>query len=420
MSGMTSANIITAARINLREGVASVWADADMTAWCAQVAREIARKSGLPKRTCLAISQYTKEIDLGSLPYIEIHRVEYPVGNDPYQPIYRPYEQFDSTLIMNIDTVPTIVSGTLTGTVTWTPNSRAVTGSGTLFTTELKDGYLIQVGKVADAAYKWYQVKTIVSATALTLLDPFTEATTADTISLTKYRDANSCIRIYYTGDYTVSTTSDMPAKYDELAILGIVAHAAQEYAAYHVVGKLTDVTAKIGLAVTEISATGKAIAQLVLAVSDILAARTSFNTTNASVIGTDLTAIGTALDNCKADLDAGIVLINTTNPGGDITSKYTDAAKADVEEAKARTDKVRAYIDVTKPNLDMAVQELQVAAGYVNSATAYLQMADRDLNADRIVTAYMRWADKKMNEYQAQLNNIGSVKVRHFGTRET
>ncbi len=419
MAGMTSANIITAARVNLREAAASVWADADMTAWVAQVAREIARKSGLPKRTCLAITEYTKNVALGDLPYIDINQIEYPVSDDIYQPIYRPYRQFGTTLILDIDTLPTITDGTLTGTVTFTQNSCSVTGAATLFTTELQDGYLIQVGKVASAAYKWYQVMKVVSATALTLVDPFEEADNIDTVSLTKYRDSNSCARVYYTGDYTVSTTSDMPAKYDELAILGIVAHAAQEYAAYKVATNMTDVTAKITLAAAEITTSGKAAAQLVLAISDILAARTSFNTTNSAVIATDLTAIGTALNNCLADLDAGIALIATASPGGDVTGKYTDAAKVDVEEAKARVEKVKTYIDVTKPNLDMAVQELQAAAGYINSATSYLQMADRDLNADRMITAYQRWADKKWNAYQEQLNNVGSVKVRHFGSRE-
>ena len=98
---------------------------------------------------------------------------------------------------------------------------------------------------------------------------------------------------------------------------------------------------------------------------------------------------------------------------------KYADAARVDVEEAKVRIEKIRIYMDVTKPNLEMAVQELQAATGYVNSASAYLQMADRDLNTDRIITAYQSWARRKWDEYQAALNNVGSVKVRHFGTRE-
>ncbi len=419
MSGMTSANLIAAARVDLREATASVWADADMTAWCARVAREISRKTGLKKRTNLAIVEYTKEVDLGDLAYIDILQVEYPIGNGSYSPVYRGFTQFGSTLALDINTVPTIVDGTLTGTVTFTLGSRSVTGSSTLFTTELQAGYLLCVGKVASAAYKWYEIAEVVSATALTLVEPFEETTNTDTVSLTKYRDANSCARILYTGEYTVSTTSDMPAKYDELAILGIAAYAAEAFISDASKDILVDIIAKIALAVTEISGTGKAIAQVVLAVSDILAARTSFNTTNATVIGTDLTAIGTALDNCKADLDAGIALIDTSNAGGDVAGKYTEAAKADVEEARYRIEKVKTYIDVTKPNLEMAAQELQAAAGYVNSATAYLQMADRDVNSDRMIATYQRWSDKKWKDYQTQLNNIGTVKVRHFGSRE-
>ncbi len=419
MSGMTSANLISAARVNLREGTASVWSDNDMTAWCGQVAREISRKAGLRKRANLAIVEYTKEVDLGSLAYIDIIKVEYPVGNNSYSPIYRPKEQFGSTLALDIDTVPTITDGTLTGTVTFTQNSRSVTGSGTDFDGELESGDLLCVGKVVSAAYKWYQIAEVVDDTNLTLIEPFEEANNTDTISLTKYRDSNSCARVYYTGDYTVSTSSDMPAKYDELAILGVTAHAAQAFISDAAKDILVDIIAKIVLAAAEITTAGKGAAQLVLAISDILAARTSFNTTNASVIGTDLTAIGTALDNCVSDLDAGIALIDTYNPGGDVSNKYIEAAKTDVEEAKARTEKVRAYIDITKPNLDLAAQELQAAAGYINSATAYLQMADRDLNSDRMIAVYQRWADRKWNEYQVALNNVGPAKVGHFGSRE-
>jgi len=54
---------------------------------------------------------------------------------------------------------------TLTGTVTFTADSTAVTGSNTLFTTELKVGYYIR----KSGTDEWYRVSAIASATALTL-----------------------------------------------------------------------------------------------------------------------------------------------------------------------------------------------------------------------------------------------------------
>lgn len=401
MAGITAANLAAAARVNLREGTASIWADADITAWINQVAREISRKCGLPKRANLAITQYTKDIDLSSLPYIDINRVEYPVGNGSYDPVYRSYQQFGTALSLNLDTEPTVTNGTLTGTVTWAPNSRTVTGSSTLFTTELAEGYLIQVGKVSDAAYKWYQVAHITSNTALTLVEPFEEATTADTVSLTKYRDNLSCARIYYTTDYTISTTSDMPAKYDEIAVMGVVAHAATEFAADHIVEKLVDITTKIGLANTQ---AGLATARLAQAATDLASGRTNFNTAQ---ITTDMSSAETALDMVATDLGSARSAIDTVNVGGDVGVKYIETAKSNIEEAKVRIEKVKGYIEEPTPNVNIATQEINAAAGYVNQAIGYMQMVDRDLGTDRLVTAYQRWAEKKWDKYQFELSKI-------------
>ena len=408
MSGMTSANIITAARVNLREAAASVWADSDMTAWVAQVAREISRKNGLLKRANLAIVEYTKDIDLSSLSYIEILKVEYPVGNDPEQPILRSFDKFGSTLTLDISGVPEIDDDTLTGTITFTISSRSVTGSGTAFSTELAEGDLIGV----SSGYKYYRVANIASDTALTLSEPFEETTVTDTVNTTKCRDYRSCARIYYSADYTVSTTSDMPAKYDEIAILGVVAHAATEFASDHAADKLADVTTKIGLANTQ---AGLATARLAQAATDLASGRTDFNTTQ---ITTDMASAETALDQVGTDLTSARDLIDTLNEGGDVATKYIETAKADIEEAKIRIEKVKGYIDEPIPNINIATQEINVAVGYVNQALGYIQVADRDLNTFNLVAAYQRWANRKWDEYQKALNSIQQVKVHTFGVR--
>ncbi len=423
MAAITLANAIIAAGSDLYDptyqvhvGGYTAGTTTYLSAKVTQAANEISTAHPLAKRCNLAIVSNTWDVDLSSLTYSRIREVYHPADSDDN----RDFDEYGTTLTVQMDDAPpTITSGTLTGTVTFTQNSRSVTGSGTLFTTQLQEGYLICVGKVASAAFKWYRVAYITSATALTLDEVFEEANNTDTVSLTKYRDSSSCLRINYEGTYTVSTTSDMPQRFDDLLVMGTVAHAATEYAAGKAVTNLTDVAAKIVLAAAELTTSAKGAAQLALAVSDILAARTSFNDTNATVIGTDLTAIGTALNNCLADLDSGLALANTVNVGGEtVTTKYTEAARVDVEEARARTDKVRAYIDVTKPNLDMAVQELQAAAGYVNSATAYLQMADRDINASQLISSYKSWAQMKWQEYQNGLKSIRKIKVHQFGSR--
>jgi len=408
---VTSAEIIAAARVILKETATTIWDDTALGAYLTDAIREITNKEPLKKYVNLAVIEYTKRIDISSLTdlirIIPQNEVEFPVGNPGYNSIMRDTERVGNELEMLLNSIPTITDGTLTGTVTFTKDSRSVTGSGTLFTTELTDG-IDGDFLCLSSGTKYYQIAYITSATALTLAEPFAETTATDTVNVTKYRAHDSVARVCYGAKYTVSTTSDMPQKMDETAILGVAAKAVKSYTAEIIRTNLTDVAAKIVLAAAEITTAGKATAQLALAVSDILAARTSFNTTNATVIGTDLTAIGTALDNCKADLDAGIVLIDTANVGGDVAGKYIEAGKTDVEEAKARTDKVRAYIDVTKPNLEMAAQEIQAAAGYMNNVTSYLKMVESELNVDKLIAANDRVAKDLWDKYQTSLNKLG------------
>lgn len=419
MSGLSSANLITAARVGLREAAASIWSDAEMTSWCAQVAREISRKVGLPKRANLSIIEYTKDVDLGSLSYIDLLRVEYPIGNDSYEPIWRGYTQFGSTLTLDIDAVPTITDGTLTGTVTWAPNYRTVTGSGTLFTEELTEGYLIQVGKVADAAYKWYSIAEIVDDTHLTLNEIFEESTTADTVSLTKYRDSNSCVRVYYTADYTVSTTSDMPAQYDEIAILGIVAHAATEYASNYAQVKLTDVTSKLSSASTS---AGNISARITQAVADLTSGRTNL-VTEWAAYSLVLNDVETALDAIDTDLASARTNVAVTSAGGNLSAKYTETARTLVQETQQRIDKARSHLDAAKTNhdyIDIAAQELSGAASYANQAQSYITQAEQSINVSGLVRQYQTWANMKYQEYQVALNRIGrfSDKVIYPGVR--
>lgn len=417
MAGMTSANLITAVRVNLQEASASKWSDSDMSAWLSQVVREISRKSPLRKRANLAIVEYTKEVDLGSLAYVGDIQVEYPVGNGTYAPVFRKFKQYGSTIALDLTATPDITSGTLTGTVTFTQNSRSVTGSGTAFDTELSDGDLICKGKTADAAYKYYQIAKVVDATTLTLVEPFEEASGADTVSLTKYRDCNSCVRIHYGGEYTVSTTSDMPAKYDELAILGVVAHGAIEYAADYISDKMVDITTKLSTASTS---AGNASARLTQAATDLATTRVDIEAdlTSFAAVFAD---VETDLDQANTDLVSGRALINEVNIGGEVGSKYSDYAQTEIKNAQARLEKARAYLEgakTSKDYVDYATTEINGANGYINQALAYIKLVEQEVNSGSLATAYNKWAFGKWNEYQRKLDNIGYVKVREFGVR--
>ncbi len=405
--GMTAANITIAARNNLREAVASVWTADEMTYWLAQVVREIARKVGLDKRANLPFVQYTNEVTLGSLAYIDLQRIEY-LG------VERNVDLYNSVLTLDLNTVPTITSGTLTGTVTWVPSGHAVSGSGTLFTTELKEGYFIQVGKVADAAYKWYTVAEIVSDTSLVLKESFEEATTADTVSLTKYRDSYGCATVYYTGEYSVSTSSDMPARYDEVAILGLVAHAATNYAANYAQLKMTAVTTALSSAII---ATGKVATRVAQAVNDITEHRTDLviDISSADAVFADAE---TALDRIGTDLATAVTKVDAINRGGKIATEYIDMAKTSVQEAEQRITKMRGYLEKAKTSadfLEIAKSEIASAAGYMNESQENMRQAEQTINSAQLISSYKGWADRKWQEYQFALNGISKVTTKSY-----
>jgi hypothetical protein len=398
---MVKYDILTNSLRGLRDISGDTFDYDDMDGIIDQVVREISRRAGLQKRANLSVVQYTNNVDLGSLPYINISTIEYPVGSFTYKSC----KQYGSTLDLGV-TEPTVTSGTLTGTVTFAPGSRSVSGSSTLFTTELQEGYLIQVGKVADAAYKWYQIAKITSVTALTLVEPFEESTTADTVSLTKYRDSGSCARVYYTGEYTVSTTSDMPARFDEIAILGVIAHAATEYYANYAQLKMAGVSTLLTSAATS---TSTATARITQAATDIGTNRTNLAGFLSAYIAL-LTEAETALDSAVTDLASGRALINTVNIGGDVATKYSTYAQTSISEAKERVDKGRSYLEAgntSKNSIDGALAELQGAAQYLNQSGEYIKQAQVDINAAQLVSSYKTWADRKWDEYQKALYKI-------------
>jgi flagellin-like hook-associated protein FlgL len=397
--------VVTAVRQALKEPVTSAWTDDELGTILDNVLREMANEEPLLKRANLAIIQYTKDIDVSPLTMRDIIRVEYPVGNDPYEPIYRRFTTFGSTIMLDLEEIPDITSGTLTGTVTFTINSRSVTGSGTAFASELSDGDLI----CKSSGTKYYCIAKVVSNTALTLDQPFEESTAADTINLTKYRDYLSCARIIYGGDYTVSSTSDLPTSHDATMILGVVAHAATEYAANYAQLKMTDITSKLASAATAI---GNVSARITQAISDLSTGRTNLGADLTSYSNT-LADVETALDAIGTHITSAITYVNQPNPGEDVAGHYVEMARTRVQEGAGRLDKARSYLDSAKTNSDylqLAVQELSGGATYTNQAQAYIAHAEQAINVNNLVRAYQSWADKKWQQYQVALGKMGRI----------
>jgi hypothetical protein len=197
---MNRDQIITAVRSqdNLNDS-GTIWTAANLNNIFDNVLAKVSQRKALQREACLPITG--KAIDISSLTrLIKIYRIQTPLDDDP-KINNRNYTSYGTSVKLDLRTAPTIVAGTLTGTVTFTKGSQAVTGSGTLFTTELSVGMLIGF----SSGSKFYLISSITSVTALTLDLPFEEETGADTVSVTKYRDGNSVARVYYGKEYTVT-----------------------------------------------------------------------------------------------------------------------------------------------------------------------------------------------------------------------
>jgi len=400
---MVRTDVVAAVRQALKEPTTVAWTDAELGVILDNVLLEMAKEEPLLKRANLAIEQYTTDVEASSLSAFNIVRVEYPVGNGSYTPILRRYTPFGTTLKLDLATVPTITSGVLTGTVTFTIGSRSITGSGTLFTTELEEGDLI--GK--SGGTKYYQVAEVVSATALTLVESFEETGGADTIA--RYRDSESCARIIYGGAYTVSTTTNLPIRHDATMVLGVVGHAATEYGANYLQLKMKGITDTLSTAST---ATGNLSARVTQAITDLSTGRTNIGT-NLAAYSSALSDVETSLDAIDTDLASARTVINTQNIGGPVAMGYANLAQTSTAEAKGRLEKAVSYLESAKTNSayqTLAAQELAAGLTYINQTDGYIKYIGESINTNAIVRAYQGWANLKWTEYQKALGKMGRM----------
>lgn len=84
------------------------------------------------------------------------------------------------------DFIGSSLNTTLTGSVVFTNNSIDVSGSGTLFTTEIRAGQYIK--KTADSETEWVRVSYVVSDTALVLEDVYTGTTATTTGHISNWK----------------------------------------------------------------------------------------------------------------------------------------------------------------------------------------------------------------------------------------
>ncbi len=201
------------------------WEDDELDVHIDEKLRDISVVSPCRKTYPVTVTSNSNLLDISELDdVIYIRSVEYEVGNNPRY--YRNFNYIDNQTIEVItDSTPSESgkSGTLTGTVTFASGSNEVTGSGTIFSTELEPDYFIK----PSTGLRWYRVFSIVSATALTLDEPVKSSDAGvDTVGKTCYRSKVAII--YYDTLHTLTELgSTLNPKEEQALILGVQGAAA-------------------------------------------------------------------------------------------------------------------------------------------------------------------------------------------------
>jgi len=210
-------------RDELVEGQDLDWEDDELDIYIGLCLDEISEYSPYIFREVLTTIANSRVLDISSIKdSLEIDRLEYPTGYSPRK--YRNFIKLDADTI-EIDT--TLVpkaggSGTLTGTVTFNNGSAAITGSSTLFTTELEAGYHIK----KSSGTRWYRIYSIESATALTLAEPCLETTGADTVDVSEY--CYETVYLYCEKVHQLTeSSSTLNRQLERILVRGVSARAA-------------------------------------------------------------------------------------------------------------------------------------------------------------------------------------------------
>ena len=199
------------------------WEDDEIDIHIGECLGEISERSPSSVREVLTTIANSRVLDISSIDdLIRIESLEYPTGYYPrkergFRPLY------NDTIEIITDTTPSAGgSGTLTGTVTFTNGSAAVTGSGTDFDGELEAGYHIK----KSSGTKWYRIYSITSDTALTLAEPCLETTGADTASVTQY--CYETVYLFCEKTHTLTeTSSTLRPQHERILVLGVCGKAA-------------------------------------------------------------------------------------------------------------------------------------------------------------------------------------------------
>jgi hypothetical protein len=212
-------------------GADLVWEDDEIDEHIKNCVYQLSAKSPYRALEPVKVTANSKILDIsGIADLIEVKHIEYEPGSNPRN--FHNFSYLDNqTIEMEVDSGPAEsgISGTLTGTVTFSVGSSAVTGSGTAFSTELKAWDYIK----PSTKSRWYRIYSVDSDTSLTLDEPVKSANAgADTASATQYRHLVALV--YYDKLHTLTEEETTLNPNEESAlILGVCGQAAVSKSRY-------------------------------------------------------------------------------------------------------------------------------------------------------------------------------------------
>ncbi|KKN27739.1 hypothetical protein LCGC14_0861630, partial [marine sediment metagenome] len=378
---------------------------------------------------------------------------------------FRNFDEYHNTLRMDIGAKPkagiqtripilTInpINQVLTGTVTFTANSTAVTGSGTAFTTELRVGYYISPTSLTD----WYRVAKVTDDTNLVLAQVVkTDDDGADTAGSTYYW--YEPVYLYCSKNHYVEATQtdflgaikDAVAKDQWVIVVDVLGTGSMPKDMLFTIANVDgvyriteDATITTNEATLNIDPPLKGVAadnavvtfygssltkDLEALLPDLVAARIALNWVGDTRTELDNTRI--ILDTANTEIDkVGARLTNAvahiTSAAGEVTDKRAAAvtelalAPAMIQTALTNLTTAATFFDVVTEgdnpagnNISSAISQLRSAAseitianGYLNThstATGYSGLAARELQA---ANGYISEGQGYMSEATARL----------------
>lgn len=195
----TRAEVINQAELILQDSGNAIFAAADLGTFLDDALSEVSEFVPLMVKETAHAQNGSLEVDISSITdLVRVDKVEWPIDQIPKQ--YRNFRVWGDYLSLELKTPPYAsacdvshendTSDDLTGTVTFTADSTAITGSGTAFLSEIEVGDYIS----KSGSSNWYKVIAIASNTVLTVgHHVLTEDNGTDSANSTEWWDS----RIY-------------------------------------------------------------------------------------------------------------------------------------------------------------------------------------------------------------------------------